>query len=375
MNIKTPKTQLLVLLGLLVLTVGLCQSTFAALLAYEGFTNAPGDIVGMNGGAGWAEPWNTNSNPGGSSEVVADSLTYTDSLGNVLTVAGNKLYNHGTNGSSQPGRDMATVVGATNLTENTTVWLSFLGQRIGGRGPGGANSYERGANLSLFFTNTTDLLLLERLNVGENSGTSGGFTNDVWHFTEPNPTYRAFTTNSITNVSLVVVRIDFLTNDVASGNVTNDNIYIWVNPMLGVEPSTNNAGTNGLANGHDLAFNRIRMFAGGASGGSTIPAEWYFDELRIGGSYADVTPYTPGSGPNTTPTNILSSVSGGTLTLSWPSSHVGWTLQTQTNSRSVGLTMPTNTWFDVSGSASTNQVGVAIDPANPTVFYRLRLAQ
>lgn len=89
--------------------------------------------------------------------------------------------------------------------------------------------------------------------------------------------------------------------------------------------------------------------------------------------------WTPGTGTlsiiatvNSTPTNIVSSVAGGNLTLSWPSDHTGWTLQVQTNSRSVGLN--TN-WFDVAGSSTTNQVTVPIDPANPTVFYRLRLPQ
>jgi autotransporter-associated beta strand protein len=75
-----------------------------------------------------------------------------------------------------------------------------------------------------------------------------------------------------------------------------------------------------------------------------------------------------GGGVNTTPTNIVSSASGGNLTMSWPADHIGWTLQVQTNSRAVGLN--TN-WFPVSGSSSTNQVIVPISSATPTVFYRL----
>jgi autotransporter-associated beta strand protein len=73
------------------------------------------------------------------------------------------------------------------------------------------------------------------------------------------------------------------------------------------------------------------------------------------------------------PTNIVFSVSGSTLTLSWPASHIGWTLQTQTNSRSVGLTVATNTWYDVAGSISTNLVDIPINKTNPTVFFRMRL--
>jgi len=78
-----------------------------------------------------------------------------------------------------------------------------------------------------------------------------------------------------------------------------------------------------------------------------------------------------GGGPDTTPTTLVSSVGGGNLTLSWPTDHTGWTLQTQTNSRSTGLN---STWFNVSGSTTTNQVIIPVDSAQPTVFYRLMLA-
>ena len=71
----------------------------------------------------------------------------------------------------------------------------------------------------------------------------------------------------------------------------------------------------------------------------------------------------------TTPTNITFSASGGVLTLAWPSNYVGWVLQSQTNSRSVGLN--TN-WFDVPGSSSVTATNMTMNPANPTVFFRLR---
>ena len=78
-------------------------------------------------------------------------------------------------------------------------------------------------------------------------------------------------------------------------------------------------------------------------------------------------------GPATNPTNLVSSVGGGNLTLSWPADHIGWTLQTQTNARSIGLNPATNAWFDVSGSTTTNQAIIPISSTVPTVFYRLKL--
>jgi autotransporter-associated beta strand protein len=71
----------------------------------------------------------------------------------------------------------------------------------------------------------------------------------------------------------------------------------------------------------------------------------------------------------TNPTNITFVVNGSTLTLSWPPDHQGWFLQTQTNSRSVGLN---NNWFDVPGSDTLTSTNIIIDKVTPTIFFRLR---
>ena len=59
---------------------------------------------------------------------------------------------------------------------------------------------------------------------------------------------------------------------------------------------------------------------------------------------------------------------GPSLALSWPTGHTGWRLQAQTNSISIGLS--TN-WFDISNSATTNEISFVIDPGVGCVFYRL----
>ena len=56
------------------------------------------------------------------------------------------------------------------------------------------------------------------------------------------------------------------------------------------------------------------------------------------------------------------------VALSWPADHIGWRLQTQINSISVGLS--TN-WLGVPNSTATNQVTYTIDPTAGGVFYRL----
>jgi autotransporter-associated beta strand protein len=105
------------------------------------------------------------------------------------------------------------------------------------------------------------------------------------------------------------------------------------------------------------------------------------------GAFAGVTPATPGPGlawdttlltngtlgilasVNLSRTNIIVAVSGNTLDLSWPADHTGWSLQSQTNAYGAGL--GTN-WFIVLGSSGTNHVILPIDPANGSVFFRLR---
>jgi autotransporter-associated beta strand protein len=95
-------------------------------------------------------------------------------------------------------------------------------------------------------------------------------------------------------------------------------------------------------------------------------------------SAATSSPYITGSGSllvtipvTTNPTNITASVSGGNLNLSWPADHIGWRLLEQTNNLASGISADTNDWGTVSGSASTNQVTIAIDPAKPAEFFRM----
>jgi hypothetical protein len=69
------------------------------------------------------------------------------------------------------------------------------------------------------------------------------------------------------------------------------------------------------------------------------------------------------------PTNITATVNGNTLALTWPGDHLGWILQSQTNSLTAGL--GTN-WVDVAGSAAATNNNITINPASPSVFFRLR---
>jgi autotransporter-associated beta strand protein len=69
----------------------------------------------------------------------------------------------------------------------------------------------------------------------------------------------------------------------------------------------------------------------------------------------------------TNPTNILFHVSGNTLTLSWPSDHLGWTLY----SNSVSL-RATNQWFPLAGTSSVTSTNLTINHSQANVFFRLQ---
>jgi fibronectin-binding autotransporter adhesin len=73
------------------------------------------------------------------------------------------------------------------------------------------------------------------------------------------------------------------------------------------------------------------------------------------------------NGPATNPINITFSVSGNTLTLSWPADHQGWFVQ----SNSVSI-VSTSAWFDIPGSQSVTSLNLPINPAQSTLFFRMR---
>lgn len=67
------------------------------------------------------------------------------------------------------------------------------------------------------------------------------------------------------------------------------------------------------------------------------------------------------------PTNIIVSITGNSVCLSWPSDHRGWVAQ----SNSVNL-LNTNCWFDIPNSQNGTNIVFSVDRQATNVFYRLR---
>jgi len=70
-------------------------------------------------------------------------------------------------------------------------------------------------------------------------------------------------------------------------------------------------------------------------------------------------------------TNLSWSVTGTSLSLSWPADHTGWRLVMQTNNLNNGVSANTNDWSTVANSQQTNQIIVPANSTLPMEFYRL----
>jgi autotransporter-associated beta strand protein len=196
---------------------------------------------------------------------------------------------------------------------------------------------------------------------------------------------RANGTLNISGASVTVQSISYTntgTSTLSINNATlNVNIQGFGNPATApvsagsfTASGTVNLGVNG--NGFAVAQFPLISYTG-SIGGSGFPA------LNLASLPAGVSGYLSNntatasvdlvitSAPpaiNPYPTNILVGLSGNQVTLSWPSNHIGWLLQ----SNSVGLTS-TGAWVTVIGSDSTNQFIFTLNPAKTNVFFRMLL--
>ncbi|MGH7954225.1 MAG: LamG domain-containing protein, partial [Limisphaerales bacterium] len=146
--------------------------------------------------------------------------------------------------------------------------------------------------------------------------------------------------------------------------------YLYVDGQLNNSASASGSIASDTNDDVFLGGNAAYTQVGGTQlyfAGALAQAAFYTNALgatQIQQIYSAAVPVTL----NTNPTNIVFSMTGNQLTLSWPSDHTGWTLQVQTNSLSVGIS--TN-WFDVKGSTNVDQMIIPINLTNGSVFYRL----
>jgi hypothetical protein len=224
----------------------------ATATSYEPFGSATGDLQGASSGVGFTAAWNTLQ--ANDLTVVANGLN--DPSGQ-LRVSGNRAISNATVQSLAASRNLILPLGAPG----TTAWFSILirpesssgrygGLTLGGRTRDGVGGLFIGAGVN----GTWGM---------NNSGTGTGQVNTS-------------TLASQASTSLLVIRIDF-----ASGP---DSATLYVNPQPGLAAPNAPAAAVVVKSDVDLSmFSQIVLHSGENTAFS-------FDELRIGPTYASVTP-------------------------------------------------------------------------------------
>jgi fibronectin type 3 domain-containing protein len=298
-------------------------------VAYESFNYPSGTL--SNGVASTAVGFSGNWNVSGGASITA-GLTYTG-----LAVSNNAL---NSSSATHQYESLATA------QSSASVWVSVLFQQAGDNGgnrDGFVMADASGNGVEFAYQQYGGIQGLPAIM------SINGFFNyagQLSPFSSTPQTYGA--------ANLYVFQLNY-----GGGSLTN--IVVYSNPAIGtnVPPTPDFTVSSGLS-----GIGALSVLGVAHQAGVSITV----DEVKVGQVFGDVVGYVP-STVNTSPTNIVTSLSGNQLTLSWPADHTGWTLQSQTNSLSTGVTA---VWYDVPGSTSTNQVTFTIDPANPAVFYHLK---
>jgi len=224
------------------LVLGLAGSASAALIVYDGFDYPAGSLGGQAGGTGWTAAWD------GGQTVSTPGMEYPG-----LPVVGNKV----TSTSTASFRMMPTGFSAANRT----IWISFLGQNSATPSWCGISPFI-GSSEALFIGKPDGSATwgLALYNAQNDSGASTG---------------SKLSTIPVGTEVFFVVRI---VNGTNSGQIT-----AWLNPPLNKEPAVDTAFYDSKTAGNTVGrvlFDRIRISGAGQA--------LFYDELRIGDTYLDV---------------------------------------------------------------------------------------
>ncbi len=289
---------------------------------YEGFNYSAGQLTGQSGGTGgWSGAWTGESGyNGGHSVIVPETpwranISELTSTGGVLQLAG-----YGT-ADYDDIRSLQTTLGGNGYG---TIYISFVAQVT--------NTTWGGVELT---KDGTASLFLGECWEGSDWGWGARGAPDA-KSTIPPSTY-----------SFLVYRFDY--------TPTNTLVRLYVNPSsLSAEP------TNATVSGAEpaVAFDEIRIVSHGFLSTGAGP-DGLLDELRIGGTWASVAPYSP----ITSPAFTVQLVTGGVIQDSKPAGvvHDGLNHGTTWLANSTDFNSVTRTGveqFDL-----TNDTQITIPPA------------
>lgn len=238
---------------LILASLAFAASAPAAQLLYEPFDyTAAAPLTDLQGGSGWDSAWTQDGEP---CVIAAAGMSYTDTTGKVLTVSGLAAETTGT----ATTRNFRATPSGTTLND---VWISFL-YRV----PVTNSKFE---GLS-FFRNSTTTPVFSVSNPSVDTTPSIYLT--IGTAAGVNTHKGVFGTTH-----LIVLHLE---------DAATDKVSLYIDPLLTGNPSTPDA----TGQGSNLSFNSIRL---AGQDGSTFTV----DELRIGESFADVTPSAASADPD-----------------------------------------------------------------------------
>jgi len=279
-------------------------------------------------------------------------LSLTTAGANCLTNPGNMVVNAGTLqfGFSMPNN--ASALGQSNYTITVA-------------GGAGLDIYKSTANM------TYNILLQNGATMSWSGTTNTGYlagnltlngTNTFLMNT--NGTYKGIVGGSGNLVKTGPASLTLAATNTYSGNTTvSAGTLVLKTPFLAANSTV--SVTNGAV--LQLAFiatNQIKaLVLNGVSQNAGIYSSNTSSSYLAGPGSLQLLPQIP-----TDPTILNYSVGSGILTLSWPLNYLGWSLQVQTNSLTVGIN--TN-WFTLPGSEMVTSTNYGMNGTNGAVFYRL----
>lgn len=248
------------LLTSLVILIAALPQARAVLIAYDGFstpgtyTNGTSILTPGNGGSGWTDNWTVSGTPTAQFVATTSGLTYSN--GGALTTTAGAAIDSLSGNTTQMMRHFAT----TSYSDGDTIYLSFLTDRTSAV----SNSY-------------LDFRLINRTGDatrGYFRNTTGGADSFSIYNQADTQLGSSFGSGLQNNTFFVVLRIDF-----AAG--ANDTLSVWLNPALNAPLGTANA--SGTLNLDSNDIGGIRLTGGSSATG-------VFDEVRVGTTFADVSP-------------------------------------------------------------------------------------
>jgi len=237
----------------------------AQLIAEEEFDYATGqpDPTTLNGGSGWSGAWGENASSRPDPLIESPSLAYSDGTNSLLT-SGNRMrgFENSTGGATDVERDLSSAV-------STDFWVSAL-----------INKEQTNAGMRFLLKDSAggNFLWVElgsTINIADNI-TGGGDT--------------AVASPSANADYFVVMRYDRVSG------TNNDTFDLWVNPDLDASGTSQLDSTAlgtasiTMSSGEFGNLAQVRYQGGSDAAGAQNGTQTNLDEIRIGGSYGDVSP-------------------------------------------------------------------------------------